>query len=377
VQRTPLERAAALVIVALAAAAGVAGTMIQPVQEQLLEAPSASEPENSSAMDSQARTRRSPVHQASILTTAPPRLVVNAAYSPVSEPRAVPRESFTTPVLHPSAGVSLPLEHMETGADGLPATGLRCSNEGGFFQCGACRTDSDCPAGRGCVANRETRQLECMESECEEDGHCFPGLVCRRVTTGVTGSIIRRCVAAGQRRLGEACDTLFISQEGACQEGLVCHRGVCSASCRLDDASSCAEGLDCEEGPNGAACFPDCRAQGCPNGQRCKRLHDKDYQCLEQVQGECPETPCAEGEQCNMRLSRGRGVFWCARVCDPLRADSCPADQICGVGGGTVSTCYRRCDPMAPDSCGEGSLCTTITEDMTQWGCRPGNAGGL
>ncbi|HEY0094499.1 MAG TPA: hypothetical protein VGB96_09255 [Archangium sp.] len=41
------------------------------------------------------------------------------------------------------------------------------------------------------------------------------------------------------------------------------------------------------------------------------------------------------------------------------------------MGSPTISTCYKRCDPMVADSCGEGSQCTTVTEDMTQWGCSP------
>ena len=72
-----------------------------------------------------------------------------------------------------------------------------------------------------------------------------------------------------------------------------------------------------------------------------------------------------------MRLSRDRGVFWCARVCNPLRADSCPAGQVCGMGSATVSTCYRKCDPGDPDSCGEGWDCTSVSEDLALWGCKP------
>lgn len=264
-----------------------------------------------------------------------------------------------------------PPEEERSPSDGLPATGMRCSVDGDGFKCGACRTDSDCPAGSGCVANRETRRFECLESECEEDAHCFPGLVCRPVTTGATGPVIRRCVASGARREGESCDGLYISPAGACQEGLTCHRGTCSRPCRLGEPTSCPEGFSCEEGTNGPACFPDCRARGCPSGQQCKRLGDTDYQCLSEVKGECPEKPCGTGERCNLRLSRGRGVFWCAALCDPLRADSCPANQVCGMGSATASTCYRRCDPMAPDACGPGWQCTTVTEDMTQWGCSP------
>jgi hypothetical protein len=368
VQSTPPQRAIALAIIALAAVTGMVGLM-QPGKEQVPVATLTSEPENSPAVQSSARMRHESSHQATESVNAPSQLAMAVAPSQVNEPRPVPHDASTlSSSLPQSAPVSLPPTHLEIAADGLPASGLRCTYDGGVFHCGACRTDSDCPAGRGCVANRETRRFECMESECEEDAHCFPGFVCRRASRGDTGPIIRRCIPVGQRREGEPCDILFVSTTGACQEGLICHRGVCSAPCRLEDAANCPEGYACEEGDDGAACFPDCRARGCPGGQRCKRLRGGDFECLEEVHGECPEIPCAEGERCNMRVSRGRGVFWCARLCDPLLVDSCPGDQICG---GTVSTCYRRCDPMDLDSCGEGQRCTTINEDMTQWGCTP------
>lgn len=276
----------------------------------------------------------------------------------------------------PRAAGSLPPTRLETAADGLPASGLHCARDGSGFRCGACQTDSDCPAGKGCVANRETRRFECLDSECEEDAHCFPGLVCRRVSRW-SSAPIRRCVPVGLRREGETCDTQFVSVAGACQEGLLCHRGRCSFPCRLGEPESCPRGHLCEESDDGAACFPDCRALGCPGGQRCKSLGGQEYQCLDEVQGQCPETPCAEGERCNMRVARGRGVFWCARLCDPLRADSCAAQEICGIGGGAESTCYRRCDPMEPDSCEEGSTCTTSSEDMSRWGCIPHGSGPL
>lgn len=226
------------------------------------------------------------------------------------------------------------------------------------------------------MANRQTRRFECMSSECEEDMHCFPGFVCGQVNAGATGaSIIRRCVPVGLRQRGEHCDTLPISPAGSCQEGLVCLGGICGVPCRVEDPSSCPTGYSCEDSPNGAGCYPDCRQLGCPDGQRCKLFGDGDAQCLASVRGECPESPCAQGERCNSRAFRGHGVFWCARPCNPLRADSCPAGQVCGMGSATVSTCYRQCDPREPDSCGEGWRCASVSEDMRQWGCYPA-AGG-
>ena len=97
------------------------------------------------------------------------------------------------------------------------------------------RTDSDCPADHGCVANRETRRFECMSSDCEEDVHCFPGFVCRAATLGNTGRVIRRCTPDGVRLEGETCDRGYISRAGSCREGLRCVGGRCAGPCRLDD----------------------------------------------------------------------------------------------------------------------------------------------
>lgn len=258
-----------------------------------------------------------------------------------------------------------------SAAGGFPISAMLCVVDAGVLQCGECRTDSDCPSGKGCVANRETRRFECLPSECEEDAHCFPGLACRAVTTGTTGPIIRRCVSEGVRREGQTCDELFVSSASACQGGLLCHRGVCSQPCVLEDAASCPSGAVCEEGLNGPACFPDCSVRGCPVGQQCKQLNDSSHQCLAAVTGECPENACSGSEHCNMRVLRGHGAFWCAAQCNPLQLNSCPDGQVCGRGSPTVSTCFRRCDPKEPTSCGQGWQCTTINEEMSLWGCEP------
>jgi hypothetical protein len=289
-----------------------------------------------------------------------------------AEPLGAPGQTLASVLPQPTgAQRHLPATKAERSADGLPISGMLCSVDGGVLQCGACRSDSDCPAGEGCVANRQTRRFECLPSECEEDSHCFPGLACRAVTTGTTGPLIRRCVPEGVRREGETCDILFTSQSGACREGLLCHRGTCSRPCVREDAASCPKGHVCEDGLNGPACFPDCRVSGCATGQQCKQLSDLDYQCLSAVKGDCPESACSAGERCNMRVLRGRGVFWCAALCSPLQADSCPEGQVCGRGSPTISTCFRRCEPGKPNACGEGWQCTTINEEMSLWGCEP------
>lgn len=292
------------------------------------------------------------------------------AASFIHEPGA-PDPSTRIATSTPAAVTQLPPAHGDLLPDGLPASGMRCTVENGVFQCGDCRTASDCPQGQGCVANRRTRRFECMASECEQDAHCFPGFVCRAVTEGASGPVVRRCVPEGQRKQGEPCDLLPLTPGGTCQEGLRCVQGVCGVPCRGDDATSCPDGYTCEASHDGPACFPDCRRLGCAQGQACKRTGESTYQCLVASQGDCRETPCPEGQHCNMRQARGRAVFWCAPVCNPLQPSACPGDQVCGMGSDTVSTCFRRCDPMNPESCGPGWQCATVSEDMTLWGCRP------
>jgi hypothetical protein len=284
---------------------------------------------------------------------------------PAPEPEEPQASSDSPPVS------LLPSVSEERSHDGLPAAAMRCRRTAEGLDCGSCRVDGDCPAGQGCVANRETRRFECLASECEEDSHCFPGSVCRPVTTGATGAVIRRCTPEGQRREGEPCDSLPVSPASSCREGLRCVNQVCSAPCSLDGSVQCASGFVCTDSLNGPGCAPDCQRLGCPEGQRCTRIPEGRYQCLADSQGDCRENPCAEGERCNMRMSRGHAVFWCARVCNPLRSDSCPSDNVCGVGSPTVSTCFRKCDPGDLNSCGPGWVCSTVTEDMSVFGCSP------
>ncbi len=285
-------------------------------------------------------------------------------FSPL--PRA-PVEPVSRPSQAPPL-TRLPLESQEFMPDGLPASAVRCTRDGGVYTCGVCRTDGDCPPGRACLPHRETRRFECMESECEEDVHCFPGLVCRALNSGVTP--IRRCVPEGHRQEGEPCDTSPASPQATCREGLRCVLGVCGPACLPDDPGSCPADHVCEEGHDGSACVPDCRRRGCPEDQRCKQLHDSRYQCLRVDHGSCPETPCPEGYQCNMAIRRGRGIFWCGRTCDSRLAGSCPTGEVCGTMRGR-STCYRQCDPRNSDACGEGWRCASGAKDMSFWGCMP------
>jgi hypothetical protein len=277
--------------------------------------------------------------------------------------------SFTPDSSSPTAPLLLASE--ELSSDGLPAAATHCSWDGGILKCGSCQTSGDCPPGQGCLINRDTRRLECMASECEEDAHCFPGFTCRALKTGTSSSPIHRCVPVGERRKGESCDADYISRAGACLDGLRCIQQVCTVPCQLDAPASCPSGHTCTDDADGPGCVPDCEKLGCPQGQQCKRLPRGGNQCLSRISGTCPETPCAEGERCMMDNRRGRGTFWCARVCNPIHPDSCPSGDVCGWAGGTQSVCFRRCDHRDLDSCGPGWMCATVAEDLSLWGCTP------
>ncbi len=313
-----------------------------------------------------------PVLDASV--SASSRLVGGMSWSQLrvlpGAPAPASEERSSSPA--PPPVTVLPSSSEEHASDGLPVSAIRCNRTATGLDCGSCRTDGDCQPGQGCVANRETRRFECQASECEEDVHCFPGSVCRPVTTGATGNtVIRRCVPEGVRREGESCDTVPISPAGSCREGLRCVNQVCSVPCVPGEPSGCSSGFLCTDSLNGPGCFPDCQRLGCPEGQRCSRVQDEQYQCLVDSQGDCRDTPCPEGERCNLRMSRGHAVSWCARVCNPLVSASCPEGQVCGVGSPIVSTCFRKCDPMELRSCGPGWTCSTVSEDMTVFGCTP------
>lgn len=267
---------------------------------------------------------------------------------------------------------SVPPASAELAPDGLPLAAMRCRLTEGGMDCGVCRVDGDCPAGQGCVANRQTRRFECMASECSEDAHCQQGTLCRAVTLGNTGSVTRRCTPEGTQGEGEACDSLPVSPAHSCHEGLRCVAQTCTLPCSLDGREGCAPGFMCTEGLNGPGCVADCRRLGCSEGQSCSQVREEDYRCVEKLEGDCFKTPCAAGERCNLRMSREKkAVLWCAQTCNPLFADACPPGEVCGVGSPTASTCFRQCDPRQLDACGPGWICGTVTEDLSVFGCTP------
>ncbi|QSQ20912.1 hypothetical protein JY651_37675 [Pyxidicoccus parkwayensis] len=253
-----------------------------------------------------------------------------------------------------------------------PSNLMNCQFDGGTFRCGECTTDSDCPAGQGCVIDYGKGTFTCAASECEDDSHCFPGSVCRVAAGGAPGPVIRRCLQTGVRLLGEPCSRLPATRDEACEEGLLCINHHCGTPCTPGEAGTCPDGYTCEESPSGAACLPDCRKLGCSSDKQCAPLNGGAFQCLDLVVDECSdEKPCAGGAQCIVRGRGGRAGRFCAAACDSWKVESCGGNQVCGIGGPTGSACYAKCDPQDLDTCPQGWLCTTVTEDLQTWGCLP------
>ncbi|AGC43723.1 hypothetical protein MYSTI_02407 [Myxococcus stipitatus DSM 14675] len=304
--------------------------------------------------------------------------VVSTTYGNTSMRAGEARGGVTRTSLHPiHGGRGAPARRggtlLEESGASRPGELLDCAlADGGAFRCGECATDGDCPEGQGCVINYKEGSFQCAASDCEDDSQCPDGFVCRVAAGGVPGPVIQRCLQAGVRRAGETCSRLPASRAEACEEDLHCINHRCGRPCVPGTQGSCPEGHTCEESSAGAACLPDCRKQGCSEGEQCAPLNGGGFQCLDLVVDECSdEKPCAEGANCIVRGRAGRAGRFCAAACDSWREASCSSGQVCGLGGPTGSACYSSCDPQDLRSCPMGWLCTTVSEDLQRWGCLP------
>lgn len=261
---------------------------------------------------------------------------------------------------------------LDGGSGPLPENAMDCHFDGGF-QCGACQTDADCPAGQACTVDFHKGRFECVASECEDDQGCFPGTVCRNIALLEGASPVRRCILTGDRSEGELCNSIPASTREACREGLLCVGERCGRPCKLGAPGACSEGWTCRASRNGAACVPDCRVGGCSQGTSCIALgEDGPHECVRLVVDACDDRrPCPDGQHCLVNRQGERAGRFCAAACQPWRPDSCPQGYVCGRGGPTKSSCYLACNPQDLTTCPAGWLCKTVSEDLQTWGCRP------
>jgi hypothetical protein len=255
-----------------------------------------------------------------------------------------------------------------------PEGAMNCERGEGGFRCGPCSQSGDCPSGQACVVNVETRSTECASSECEEDGHCFPGTVCRVAERTATGVAVRRCLIAGEQGEGEGCVPTPFSARTACREGLLCIDGICGQRC-APGGEGCAPGFICRESSSGAVtgdgagCAPDCSASGCTGALQCVAIKAGFRQCLRMMVDQCKtDEDCGPGHRCRAEWFGTKGGRYCAANCDSWRPNNCPAGFVCGASGTQGSSCYRECGGV--NTCPTGFLCKTVTEDLQTWGCR-------
>jgi hypothetical protein len=150
--------------------------------------------------------------------------------------------------------------------------------------------------------------------------------------------------------------------------------GVCGRECSASDASSCVPGDTCIESIDGYGCFSSCSQEmPCEEGLSCVPLGQSGAsQCLKAFGDNCLQFPCEEGRGCSTEYAMGVVAFTCRQCCNPLDPNACGPRGVCGKGqnGQCPSMCYQACGAPG-QSCPEGQTCSTITEDLNVFGCRP------
>jgi hypothetical protein len=78
-----------------------------------------------------------------------------------------------------------------------------------------CKGASDCEPPLACAFDFWSKTYKCLASECITDLHCPSGLVCHGFPSK-SGSVVRRCGLAGDRKEGEYCNVFARYRELAC-----------------------------------------------------------------------------------------------------------------------------------------------------------------
>lgn len=238
-----------------------------------------------------------------------------------------------------------------------PATWMDCSFKNGKLNCGECVSDTECPEGQACIRNGTTRKNYCLRNTCEEDQECPTGFRCEQLNDGISGPPVKGCVPIGIKAEGETCSFQRKEYAESCQAGLICAGGICRRSCPADPDVQCPEGQVCSDSGEGLACRPSgCNHVVCDLGYICNQGF-----CIKG--DDCNKTGCPQGQSC---IVAGYGQKYVTECLYKCQDGQCPNDLLCGI----QNICYPPCDSSNPDSCPAGKICTTINEEMTQWGCQ-------
>ncbi len=228
-----------------------------------------------------------------------------------------------------------------------------------------CGVSGGCESPLVCFYDPNVEGLYCTDSDCATEAGCGEGFVCGTVDTW-NGEVLKRCLLVGERREGETCAPFSKKYAMACARGLLCD-GWCGRPCQPDQPESCPEGFFCPRkgGPGGPSCLPTCEERGCVAGQECIRFREDVSVCVAVHGTNCQQSPCPEGQTCEMRSRPERpGKVWmrCVSGCSKEGAP-CPEGFFC-----LSERCVRACDPDASGICGPGEKCKR-SRDGTRGAC--------
>jgi len=214
--------------------------------------------------------------------------------------------------------------------------------------------------GADCTANTDCASLFCLDpgdgrqrclDPCRGDaGLCYAGEVCA-ANPGECGGCVDAGIVAGQRGLGEACDT-----DDECRGDMVCqeYAGIRECARPCDSDESCGEGFECRDG----LCRLD-RRQGV--GGTCAENPDcGDGVCASAGARSWCTAQCASEEDCpeGFGCQDAGGVTVCAPELG-LDGDACMTSDDCASGlcatADGMSFCTSWCDRRTP--CGAGFEC--------------------
>jgi len=242
---------------------------------------------------------------------------------------------------------------------------LECTEDG---KCGDCRDASECPAGEGCVLDREHGRMRCLPANCKTADNCAEGQVCL-AHHSATGASIRRCAEAGTLPEGAECLDPMGPPEMRCALGLLCVLERCGRECDPKTKHPCTAGEVCiTMEDEGSGCYATCSTDGdCAPGKVC-RGGGQPSRCVEQLGPDCSALHCSPPSRCEGTFATGQVAYECVTDCNPLRQEpQCPDGFVCGASG-TQSRCYQRCTSAAND-CPPGRVCFAVMEDRSQYGC--------